>query len=387
VRAGRTSKRDARQRTDASVLVLLATPAPRADSNTIEALLRAIRADGMRVTTWFLRDPAGMAPDGTWVVDRLRTSPSAQLLATVFGPSAALRWNGLRLRLRLGAADPRVVILDGARGERVVESRRGRHHLVAMLRSDHTDDDDLEPISNVEVAAVIAPPDADVIQTIRRSATPRLELPVVSHDRDALAARESTTRIRLRRLLAIPGDRPLVIGWGDDGWLDGVDVFVRVLWALRHKREIDVDGVWIGRSVDEHESARYAAEAKRCGVDDLFHMRPNADPVLRYSADVALLPYRTPSDDSSALDAIASGLPIVTTPTTTFDHALVEQVDHLDIEATAAAVERALKASRESNIASARAARLHIDDWERLDAGSWVAAFRTLVGRDPAESA
>lgn len=365
-----------------SVLVILATPRERADSETIRRLGTELARHGrFSVTTWYLRDLDAEAPASTWVVDRLRTARSAQALANLLGPGAALRWNGIRLRHQLRSISPDVVILDGGRGERVVASRRGRHRLVALLRSDQTPDDDLEPSGPTTFDAVIAPAGRTLDAPARNPSEIVLDLPVVAHDPSAIAYRSSARRAEARRHLGIPDDHPLVVGWGDDGWLDGVDLFIRTLWAIEAKQGVQVEGVWLGRSVDQHEAGRFAAEAGRCGVGDRFHSRPDTGIEARLAADVALLPYRSPADGTAIRDAIASGLPVVTTPAVDLQHALVRVVDHLDVEAAAAAVVQALETTRDQNIQHARSSRLHIDDWCDLDATQWVERFATATAR------
>ena len=236
-----------------SVLMILATPSERADSETIRRLGIELERHGrFSVTTWYLRDLKAEAPTSTWVVDRLRTAGSAQALANVFGPGVALRWNGLRLRQRLRALAPDVVILDGGRGERVVASRRDRHRLVALVRSDQTPDDDLEPSDPTVFDAVIAPAGRSLDAPARNASGTVLGLPVFAHDPAAMAYWSSANRAKARQHLGITGERPMVVGWGDDGWLDGVDLFIRTLWAIETKQGVQIEGVGLGRSVDQH---------------------------------------------------------------------------------------------------------------------------------------
>ncbi len=173
-----------------------------------------------------------------------------------------------------------------------------------------------------------------------------VELPWVEGAEVGTPYRDPAARDRVRRQHGLPTGVPLVVGWGDDGWLDGPDLFVRALWALEHRHGVVAHGVWFGLSADPREVERLQTEAARCGLGDRFWHRTAVDVAAQSCGDVVLLPYRSPVEVVDLAPALVSGAALVTFRSTAPMGPGVVRVDELDVEAAAAAVAEALAADR-----------------------------------------
>lgn len=317
------------------------------------------RRSGARVEQWYLRAvPHAPPPDG-WIVDSLRTWMPARVLSAVGLESVAARLRGLSLRIRLARLRPAVVVLDDGMGGRLLGSFSRRPRVVVRINEEPPRDEHLEPVYDGEADALL----------IRRGSPPARadaagdafvvhEPPavVLRHQSEADADPLSIDRAArdARRGLDLPEDAPIVVGWGEDGWLDGPDLFVRALWALEHRHGMRAHGVWSGL-VSRAEINRLEAEAERCGVGHRFHLLPPLDGVLMLG-DAVFLPYRSdrPGLDDETATAALSGAPVVCFPFAEPVDAAVTVVPHLDVDAAADALAKAMtqdRAERRSEIA------------------------------------
>jgi hypothetical protein len=161
--------------------------------------------------------------------------------------------------------------------------------------------------------------------------------PYFGYRPDVAADGDAATRRRTRATLALP-EGPLVVGWGNEGWLDGPDVFVRVLWALR-RRGLDVDGVWFGCDEDGPDAERLRSEAERCDVADHFHLRPASTRAARLCGDAVLCCDRSGGRSAEELiEAVVVGCPVVAFSTVDVVDDDVTVVPALDVEAAAEAL-------------------------------------------------
>lgn len=277
------------------------------------------------------------------VVDDLRTWWPAALIDGL-APTVAGRLRGLRLRWWLHQIDPDVVLLDDGLGARVIEHLTPRPFVVSRVNLDRPTGAFGEPDSVAESDLVIAPPDVTVPDS----------LPVLREHRfrsfsDAVRAADGDVRRATRQRLGLAEDAVVLSGWGTDGWLDGPDLFVRVLWALREHHGIDAHGIWFGTD-QPAEMRRLREEAERCGVDDRYHQFPyhghGEVPLDALSADVVVLPTREALLHDHIVPAAVAGLVTVTFHVADVDDRWIWSVDDLDIDAAAVEVVRALEGDR-----------------------------------------
>lgn len=221
------------------------------------------------------------------------------------------------------------------------------------------------------------PPDFEILgpgsAPDRRRDVPSIPLGFfTSYPAESLAY-HAARRAPARRRLGVPVDEPLLIGWGDDGWLDGPDLFVRAIWALEYHHGRKVNGLWMGLGSDQHEIDRLHAEAERCGVGGRFFQCATDTLEARFCGDVAFLPYRGSLDPHDIMSTMLSGLAVVTFDAGGLDDPLVAEVAPLDVEAAAAAADPFFDAEREATVAAVR----HRQRFTMLD--SWVDAFLATV--------
>jgi glycosyltransferase involved in cell wall biosynthesis len=191
---------------------------------------------------------------------------------------------------------------------------------------------------------------------IRRSVGPYL-----GHRPEVIGLGDDEVRRRTRREFGLP-DAPLIVGWGADGWLDGPDVFIRVLWALR-RRGTDAHGVWFGLGADGNELDRLTSEAARCGVAEHMHFRPDITLAARLCGDAVLNCDRSPGrSPEEIVEALVSGSAVVAFPMIDVADEGIEFVPMLDVDAAAAALERVLSSSGVAERATRREeARVRLD--------------------------
>lgn len=310
------------------------------------------RRSGARVEQWYLRPvPHSPPPDG-WIVDSLRTWPPARALSAVGLEPLAARLRGLRLRARLARLAPSVVVLDDGVGGRLLSALRRPARVVVRANEEPPRDEHLEPAFEGEIGALLVrrgathPRQAELERTGQVVHEPAAV--VLRHQSEADADSDSldAAAADARRDLDLPEDAAIVVGWGEDGWLDGPDLFVRALWALEHRHDVRAHGVWAGL-VSRAEINRLEAEAERCGVGERFHLVPPTDRIL-VLGDAVFLPYRSdrPGLDDETATAALSGAPVVCFPFAEPVDSAVTVVPHLDVDAAADALAKAMTVDR-----------------------------------------
>lgn len=347
-----------------SVLVVTAAPDGRECTGALLETVDDLRRRGMHVSLWFLRDHGRAVPAGAQVVDSLRTWPPAARLDGAGIPVVGDLLRGARLRRWYRDASPDVVLLDDALGERVLP-RAGRT-LRRVLRFNSEPPTDL---------AVEGPPatSGHVVLAAPGSSPPIVPgagVVVSTAIRDLSAARAAgaPTAVRAaRQLLGLPVSEPIITGWGNDGWIDGPDLFVRMLWFLEHHHHVHAHGVWFGPlGVDPHEAAELRDEADRCGLSDRFHLRPTGTLALRLLGDATFLPRREPAGRIDVIDAVASGSTVVTFHDVGIDDPSILRVDPLDVDAAADALAGSLERDRATAIDQGRdrLAAFDVSQWD-----------------------
>lgn len=340
-----------------SVLFVTAAPDDRASTHKLERLVSELdRRRDARAALWYLRTSYERPPaPGTRVVDSLRTWPAAALAKAVGFTRLAAAMQGIRLRVWLRQLQPEVVVLDDGLGLRVVEHMRPRPPTVIRLNAHPPAHLLMEasPVSPETAELVIAPCGLEPPrELIARWRTEELLTPEAARRARRFADRSAVTQAR--RAMGLPEDELLIVGWGDDGWLDGPDLFVRTLWALERHHNLRVHGVWLGLVSDPDESARLRAEAEWCGVGQRFHHITHSDPAGRYCGDAVFLPYRCPTETIDLMVAACSGSSVVVFEAAASHDPLVKRVPALDVEAAAATLASELGGDRARRADAAR---------------------------------
>lgn len=361
-----------------SVLVVTALPDERPSTVTLGVIVDELeRRPDVRVEVWFLRTFPEQDPwPGSRDVDSLRRWPVATWLERLVSRRAADLLRGLRLRLWFLRARPDLIVLDDGLGERLLTPRlrQGPHRpaIASRLNAEPPLHLSWEADPIVHPDLVLRAPNADepeVRPEVRREAAHAADVLPAAHVRrypESLRYRSDREGAAARHRLDLPTGELLVVGWGDDGWIDGPDLFVRALWALEHRHGVRANGVWLGLGSDRHEVERLHAEARRCGVGDRFFQRDDDSLAARLCADAAFLPYRDPGDPFDLMAALLGGLGVVTFAAAGVVDPIVIEVAPLDIEAAAAALVPLLAGDRDAVAAEARRRR-------RLDVvGDWV---------------
>lgn len=329
-----------------SVLVVASLRDERTSTDELELLVEHLRArPDTTVEVWYLRELDHLpVREGRRVVDRLRTLPGLRVLDAVGAGKVAHAVRGQVLRRWYRQVQPDVVLLDDGLGRRVLDVAAPVPPVVVRHNTE------LPPFAHLE-----PPPDRTGDLTVVAAAAAEeyedvdgvyVQLPWNAGAEAGVPFRSDHERDQARVRFGLPTGVPLVVGWGDDGWLDGPDLFVRALWALEHRHGVVAHGVWFGLSADPREVDRLTTEAARCGLAERFWQRSQVGVDGQTCGDVVLLPYRSPTDPSGLLPVLVSGSAVVTFRSTAPAGLGVFRVDELDVEAAAAAVAEALAADR-----------------------------------------
>lgn len=324
------------------VLIVTASSDDRPSSDGLDSLMEALRRrPDVEPTCWFLRGPRGCAGRPGLNVDALRTWLPVRVLDAV-----GLRWvanvaRGVRLRSWLRTVDPDLVVLDDALGYRVARSTKTRPVIAVRCNPDLPLDYELETPDR---------PPADLVVSIEPPEDPFADVPwlvepfVALEPEEFAALPEPIVRTQIRReRWGVPTGAPVVVGWGDDGWLDGLDRFVRALWYLEHRHAVLAHGVWLGLPEDSRDVQRLEEEAARCGVADRYHLIEQ-DPVHeRWLGDAVFLPGRYPPEAGELLAGGLADVPVVVFGGVDQPLPWVSEVAYLDIEGAASALADALR--------------------------------------------
>lgn len=154
-------------------------------------------------------------------------------------------------------------------------------------------------------------------------------------------AAPSAHRAAVRRKLGVAADRPVALFLGSGYGRKGLKSAIAAVARSKSNAELWV----IGR---DRRPAAYAAQAARAGLGDRFRLiGPTGDPLPYYAAaDILLLPAIYDPFPSTVLEALACGLPVVTSTgcgardaAAKLNPALVR--DALDVDGLAEAIDRA----------------------------------------------
>ncbi len=320
-----------------SFLIISAAPDRRASTVSLRALVADLdRRPDSTATLWFLRPHPDAPTTGDTVVDSLRTWAPAALLSQIGLERAAGVLRGLRLRAWLREVAPDVVILDDGLGDRAIEHVSSQPIRVIRQNAEPPAGTEAEPPPATVAALRLVPPGSP-------HDAGSFEMPLV---RDLSSGRRmsgATAKRDVRSALGFPLDVPLVTGWGDDGWVDGAELFVRGLWTLRARHGIEAHGRWLTGRDDPQSIRRFRAEVARCHLDGAVDIVEDAAPDARFCGDLVFLPYRWPSDPLLPALASAAGLPVVTFDVNAIDDPRVTGVADLDLEAAAGEMARLLR--------------------------------------------
>ena len=330
-----------------SVLVVTALPDERQSSAELELFLADLRAQrGVQATVWYLRQlDHQTVPAERHVVDSLRTSPGLPQLDRVGAGVVANAVRGRILRRWYRKVDPDVVLLDDGLGLRVLDVADPVPPVVVRHNPAPPPFAELEPppLRAGDLTVVAAARAAEFMDVDGAY----VQLPWSAGADAGLPFRSAEERDRVRAGYGLPTGVPLVVGWGDDGWLDGPELFVRTLWTLEHRHGIEAHGVWFGLTTDPREADRLLTEAARCGLAERFWHRPFITVEAQTCGDAVLLPYRSPVDPADLAPALVSGAAVVTFRSTAPVGPGVVRVDELDVEAAGAAIALALDGDRD----------------------------------------
>ena len=276
------------------------------------------------------------------MVDSLRRWVPAVVLEAVGASKVAAGLRGRALRRWLSHLDPDLVIFNDGYGERVLDG-----YLGDPIRMGRFND---EPAVGVELES-LGPQRFDAMLCLRRdplTGPSALQVLERSYDSDSILRRtDASARLAARADLGVPSDVPLVVGWGEDSWVDGPDVFIRALWALWARHGIPAHGLWLSPETLAHEEQRLRAEAARCGVGERYHRNADVSFINKVCGDAVLLPYRAANDPIDVLDVVSSGLDVVTFGIGVLDDPSVISVPYLDVEEAATALASALSGDRD----------------------------------------
>lgn len=340
-----------------SILFITSAPDDRESTRQVSLLIDELRdRPGVSASLWYLRCSDTQLPErATRVVDSLRTWPPCAILDRLGLTGVAARIRGLRLRMWLRQIRPKVVVLDDGLGRRVIDSLRPPPRVAVRLNETPPEYLHMEgaPMESTDADMVIVP----YGHRSRSDAEPPWqveELMTAARSRAAGRMADRRAMKSVRRELRLPTEQPLVVGWGDDGWLDGPDLFVRFLWTLEHHQGVRAHGVWFGLTSDHNEVERLSVEAQRCGLGDRFHHRAEDTTAGRLCGDAVFLPYRSETDLLDLLEVACSGSFVVTFEATGTDDPLIRRIPNLDLELAAKTTAEGLEEDREERSRSAR---------------------------------
>lgn len=336
-----------------SVLAITAAPDDRDTTRILDDVIGLIDArSSCRAELWYLRSALNQAsPRGARIVDSLRTWLPAVALERIGLPAAAARLRGLRLRWWLRRLDPDVVLLDDALGARVLGNRI--EHTSVVVRYNK-----FPPDTASQEVTYDGIPNLTIINAERLFDDPDdgrailYEYPLDCSEGSKFAEPASYRRTRLD--LGLPTDEPLVIGHGNDGWLDGPELFIRTLWVLHYRHGIKAHGAWFGRMVDEHESTMLIQEADRMGLGGYYHHYEDDSIQNRLCGDVLLLTCRAATTTDTAGWSVASGMGVVAFAACEVRFPTASIVADLDVEAAATELASLLATSRDKRFKSLR---------------------------------
>jgi hypothetical protein len=354
-----------------SIVIVSWAPDDRPGTRCLRDIVHELRRrPGLRVSTWFVRGPSAAGDwRGARVVDLQRWLP-VRVLRHIGAPVAARRLHELRtwvLGRRLSSSRADVVVYDDGVGTRFLPSPPGSVRVVRRNGRPPVDAHaELASTPRPLVDLTLVGPGADARSSLRV-----LDAPFVRDWRELLGPDVDAARARTRRHLGVEDDAVVVVGTGRDGWLDGPELFVRVLWELERSHGIAAHGVWLAPTADHLEVQRLRAEADRCGLGRRLRLLTTGTVADLLCGDVGLLPCRTAGDPYDALALVRSGIPVVTFPVWGWDDPAVLTVPHLDLVAAADAIATALTWDR---------GKLRAEAEERIeDLATWVDRFLDAV--------
>lgn len=343
------------------MLVVAAEPDERDSTRTLELLVEELQArPAVDAEVWFLRgDDADLWGPRARVVDRLRTAPGPVLLdALRLGPLAH-RVRGVLLRRWFAAAAPDVVLLDDGLGGRVLPG--GGRGVRVITRWNPVEPaalaDEARWGGRVALHLVSAP---DLLPA--GSSGPVLAIPPLVR---ALPVADQPLAPS-----SVASGQPTVVGWGSDSWVDGADLFLRILWALEHRHGLTPQGVWYHQQGVAEQLDRLRDEAERCGVADRYHLVVDPGVGRRWHGDVVALPYRGRPTWTELAPALGAGREVVSLAACPVDDPAITVCPPLDVEGAATAVAQALGADQAAVAAGIA---------ERRDVVAWVDRFLAAV--------
>ena len=353
-----------------SLLVISAVPDDRPSTSTLVAFVDELRRrPDVRAQLWFLRDGDGgggsAEGDADRVVDDLRRNRLATLLESAGLGRLAGVLRGRLLRRWWNHAAPDAVVLDDGLGARVLAGRS----VTTVVRTNERPPADaaLEdgPLASADLWIV-----SDGSAEEHRGSEVVPVPPVLKDLHSSVAYCESDERDRVRRRLGLPERQPLVLGWGADPWLDGVDVFVRALWILEHVHGVVAHGAWIGCEAIEDDTDRLMSEVRRCALDGRVSFLADGDAEARFCGDVVLLPHRSVDPELAPLDEVlVTGAQVVCSTASRLEGTGITVVADLDASAAGAALARCLADDR-GRVAAHVGRAYHVGPWvdDLLDA-------------------
>ncbi len=354
------------------MLVITSAPDDRASTATLRIAVDEMRRQGVGVDVWFLRSWAPQEPwPGSWVVDELRTLRGTEQLTRLGLGRIAGAIRGAALRRRLRAAGPDAIVLDDGVGERVVEHLDS--DVVRAIR--------WNPVPPTELFPEPKATDADlhIVTTGCEPVDPPSELAMgrLMNTPSARRARDGGWRAGVLGRMGLPPDGAQVLGWADDAWVDGQDLFIRALWTLRARHGRSPTAVWLDLADDPAAGRRFDEEVARCGLGDRVVRRTRPPDDAQLCGDVALLTSRAPRVAEELSRVVVAGSRLVSFAVNETSGAPGRYVSDLDLEALAdaLAVEVDRAGDRDSTVREVDGS-----EWYReIDVSSWVGRFLDAV--------
>ncbi|MEX2129662.1 MAG: glycosyltransferase family 4 protein [Xanthobacteraceae bacterium] len=226
-----------------------------------------------------------------------------------------------------------------------------------------------EMFASPRLKAVLANSAMVADEVVRHFSYPRERIHLVPNGIDLarfLSAARERHRAEVRKRLGADSARPAVLFVGSGYKRKGLDAAIAALAASRSDAELWVVG-------SDSRSGSYTAMAERAGLAPRFRLiGPVPDPLPYYAAaDVLILPSIYDPFPSTVIEALACGLPVVTSTTcgardavARLDRGLVR--DACDIAGLAEAVRRALELAGKPATADAARAIASEYDIDRM---------------------